>query len=45
MHPVIKEFKETKDLSGEITNDDFTTNPETAFCKAVSSLNLVKQGF
>lgn len=42
---VIKEFKETKDLSGEITNDDFTTNPETAFCKAVSSLNLVKQGF
>lgn len=42
---VIKEFKETKDLSGEITNDEFTVNPETAFCKAISSLNQAVKGF
>jgi hypothetical protein len=42
---VIKEFKEVKDLSSEISVDDFTANPETAFCKAFGSLNQVKKGF
>ncbi len=42
---VIKEFKNIKDLSGEIKNEDFTTNPEDTFCKAISSLNQVKKGF
>jgi len=42
---VIKEFKDTKDLSGEITNDDFAVNPETAFCKALTSLNNDKKAF
>ncbi len=42
---VIKEFKEIKDLSADVTIDDFSTNPETAFCKAVNLLNQVKSGF
>ncbi len=42
---VIKEFKNVKDLSGEIKNEDFTINPEVAFCKAISSVNQVKKGF
>ncbi|MEK7225423.1 MAG: hypothetical protein AAB221_07050 [Bacteroidota bacterium] len=42
---VIKEFKEIKDLSSEITVDDFSANPEAAFCKAFSSLNQAGKGF
>ena len=42
---VIKEFKSIKDLSSETNNDDFTVNPEEAFCKAFSSVNNVKKGF
>ena len=42
---VIKEFKDVKDLSPEITVDDFTANPEAAFCKAFGSLNQVKKSF
>ena len=42
---VIKEFKETKNLGAEITNEEFTANPETAFCKVVGSLNQVSKGF
>ncbi|MEO7984171.1 MAG: hypothetical protein ABI688_08820 [Bacteroidota bacterium] len=42
---VIKEFKRVTDLSGEIKNEDFTGNPETAFCKVFSSLNQLKRGY
>ncbi len=42
---IIKEFKTIKDLSSEITVDDFTANPEAAFCKAFSSLNQAGKGF
>lgn len=42
---VIKEFKGIKDLSGVVSVDDFTANPESAFCKALGSLNQVKKGF
>lgn len=42
---VIKEFKEVKDLSSAISVDDFTANPEAAFCKALTLLNQVKKGF
>ena len=40
---VIKEFKDVKDLSAEISVDDFTANPEAAFCKAFTLLNHVKK--
>lgn len=36
---VMKEFKDIKDLSKTVTQDDFTYNPETAFCKAFAALN------
>lgn len=36
---VIKEFKSVLDLSKTITQDDFTSNPEIAFCKAFTALN------
>jgi hypothetical protein len=36
---VIKEFKDTKDLSTVVTVDDFTLNPDEAFKKAFTSLN------
>ncbi len=42
---VINEFKDVKDLSPEISVDEFTANPEAAFCKALGSLNQVKKGF
>lgn len=42
---VIKEFKSVLDLSAEINADDFTLNPEVAFCKAFDLLNGVKKGF
>ena len=42
---VIKEFKDVRDLSSEISVDDFTANPEAAFCKVFGSLNQVKKGF
>jgi len=42
---VVKEFKAIKDLSSEITVDDFTANPEAAFCKAFSLLNQAVKGF
>jgi hypothetical protein len=42
---VIKEFKDVKDLSSEISVDEFTANPEAAFCKVFGSLNQVKKGF
>jgi hypothetical protein len=42
---VIKEFKDIKDLSAEISVDDFTANPEAAFCKAFTVLNQVKKAF
>jgi hypothetical protein len=38
-YTVIKEFKDIKDLSGVISIDDFTANPEAAFCKAFEYLN------
>lgn len=42
---VIKEFKDIKNLGAEITNEEFTANPETAFCKVMSSLNQASKGF
>jgi hypothetical protein len=42
---VIKEFKNRKDLSADISNEDFTSNPETAFCKAIGLINGAKKGF
>jgi hypothetical protein len=38
-YSVIKEFKEIKDLSTVVNVDDFTANPEAAFCKAFEYLN------
>lgn len=40
---VIKEFKNIKDLSGDITADDFLMNPEAAFCKVFNLLNGMKK--
>ncbi len=42
---VIKEFKDVKDLLAEISVDDFTANPEAAFCKAFTLLNQVKKDY
>jgi hypothetical protein len=42
---VIKEFKDVKDLSNDITVDEFSVNPEAAFCRAFSILNQQVKGF
>lgn len=42
---VTKEFKEVMDLSGLVSVDEFTINPEAAFCKAFSLLNEAKKSF
>jgi hypothetical protein len=41
---VVKEFKEIKDLATAVSPEDFTADPEAAFCKAFVSLNQVKKG-
>jgi len=42
---VVKEFKEIKDLTTAVSHEDFTVDPEAAFCKAFGSLNQVKKGY
>lgn len=41
---VVKEFKETADLSRVVAPQDFEGNPEPAFCKAFQVLNQSKKG-
>jgi len=42
---VVKEFKDLKDVSNDVSVEEFATNPEAAFCKVFSILAQTQKGF